>query len=98
MQPIVRWALDTNTGSHLRLRLLNKGDTMPGNENGLDSDKGQSEELPRRGPAGDVQPNDDDVDPRTRGGQSQEDVEDRPSVGTVKPEDYPVADRADSQP
>ncbi|AOF94832.1 hypothetical protein BSY17_3289 (plasmid) [Sphingobium sp. RAC03] len=41
---------------------------MPGNENGLDPENGQSEELPRCGPAGDVQPNADDLDPRTRGG------------------------------
>lgn len=71
---------------------------MPGNENGLDPKNGQNEELPRRGPAGDVQPNEDDLDPRTRGGKPQEDVEDRPVVGTVKPEDYPAADRADSRP
>ena len=69
---------------------------MPGNENGLAPEKGQSDELPRRGPAGDVQPN--DPDPRAGGGKSQEDVEDRPSVSTVKPEDYPEADRADSKP
>ena len=66
---------------------------MPGNDNGHDPEKGQSDELTRRGAGGDVRPNDDDADPRTRGGQSQEDVEDRPSVGTVKPEDYPEADR-----
>lgn len=71
---------------------------MPGNENGLDLEQGQTDELPRRGPAGNVRPNGDDPDPRTGGGKSQEDVEDRPSVGTVKPEDYPVADRADSKP
>ena len=71
---------------------------MPGNENGLDPDNGQSKELPRRGSAGDVQPNVDDLDPRTRGGNPQEDVEDRPSVGTVTPEDYPEADRAASRP
>ena len=71
---------------------------MVGNENGLDPEEGQSAKLPRRGPAGDVQPSDDDPDPRTRGGKSQEAVEDRPSVGTVKPEDYPEDDRADSRP
>lgn len=71
---------------------------MPGNENGLDPEQCQTDELPRRGPAGNVRPNGDDPDPRTGGGKSQEDVEDRPSVGTVKPEDYPVADRADSKP
>ena len=70
---------------------------MPGNENGLDPEQGQTDELPRRGPAGDVRPNGDDPDPRTGGGKSKEDVEDRPCVGTVKPEDYTVADRADSK-
>jgi hypothetical protein len=70
---------------------------MPGNENGLDPENGQSKKLPRRGPAVDVQPNADDLDPRMRGGNPQEDVEDRPSVGTVTPEDYPEADRADSR-
>ncbi len=58
----------------------------------------QAEEMPRRGPAGDVRPNAQDPDPRTRGGQPQEDVEDRPSVSTVTPEDYPEADRAESRP
>lgn len=71
---------------------------MPGNENGLDPEKGQSDESPPRGPAGDVRPNGDDPYPRTGGGKLQEAVEDRPSVGTVKPEDYPEADRADSKP
>lgn len=71
---------------------------MAGNENGLDPAAGQDEEMPRRGPAGDVRPSQDDPDPRTRGGQPQEEVEDRPVVGTVKPEDYPEADRARSRP
>lgn len=71
---------------------------MPGNENGRDPAAVQDEELPRRGPAGDVIPNDDDPDPRTRGGKPQEKVEDRPNVGTVTPEDYPARDRADSRP
>jgi hypothetical protein len=71
---------------------------MTGNENGLDPKSGQTKELPKRSPLGDVQPNADDLDPRTRGGNRQEDVEDRPSVGSVTPEDYPEADRADSQP
>jgi hypothetical protein len=47
------------------------------------------EDMPRRGAAGDARPNFDDPDPRTRGGQKPEDVEDRPNVGQVKPEDYP---------
>lgn len=37
-------------------------------------------------------------DPRTRGGQPQEGVEDRPSVGQVSPEDYLADDRAGSAP
>lgn len=77
---------------------VRKVDDMPANENGLDPENGQSKEVPRRGPAGDVQPSADDFDPRTRGGSRQEDVENRPSVGTVTPEDYPKADRADSRP
>lgn len=67
-------------------------------DNGLDPDTKQTDEMPRRGPAGDVQPNQQDPDPRTRGGQKQEDVVDRPSVGKVDPEDYPEKDRADSRP
>lgn len=54
--------------------------------------------MPRRGPAGDVQPNYQDPDPRTRGGKPQEEVEDRPVVGTVTPEDYPEDIRNDSRP
>lgn len=71
---------------------------MPGNENGLDPDSDQSKELPTRGPLGDERPHADDLDPRTRGSNRQEDVEDRPSVSTVTPEDYPKADRSDSRP
>lgn len=48
---------------------------------------------PRRGPLGDVLPSDADPDPRTSGGEPPEKVEDRPNVGTVKPEDYPLKDR-----
>ncbi|MBA4092386.1 MAG: hypothetical protein C0494_17590 [Sphingobium sp.] len=71
---------------------------MPGNEDGLDPHNGLSNELPRRGPAGDVRPNEDDLDPRTKGSNRQEDVEDRPSVGTVEPEDYTEGDRSDARP
>ena len=56
-----------------------------------------SEEMPRRGPAGDARPNAQDPDPRTRGGQPQEGVENRPSAATVEPEDYPEEDRADGR-
>jgi hypothetical protein len=52
------------------------------------------DDTPRKGPLGDVQPNEDDPDPRTRGGQRQEKVEDRPVVGQVTPEDYPEDQRA----
>ena len=44
---------------------------------------------PQRGPAGDARPEADEPDPRTRGGQPQEDVEDRPNVGTTTPDAYP---------
>ncbi len=52
------------------------------------------DDSPRRGPLGDVLPNENDPDPRTGGGQPPEKVEDRPVVGTVKPEDYPEDQRA----
>lgn len=71
---------------------------MPSNENGLDPSAGQDKDMPRRGPMGDVIPDEGDPDARTRGGKPQEDVEDRPNVGTVTPEDYPAQDRADSRP
>ncbi len=71
---------------------------MAGNENGRDPRNAQEEEMPRRDPAGDVRPNSDDPDPRTRGGNPQEDVEDRPNVGTVTPDDYPQSDRANAKP
>ena len=45
--------------------------------------------LPTRGPLGDVIPEADAPDSRTRGGLKPEKVEDRPTVSTVKPEDYP---------
>lgn len=51
-----------------------------------------------RGPAGDALPGREKADPRTSGAQPQEDVEDRPNVSTVKPEDYPEADRDQSRP
>lgn len=37
---------------------------------------------------------DDDPDAGPPAGQKQEKVEDRPTVGTVKPEDYPEDQRA----
>ncbi|GEM_PF-1593410 len=46
-------------------------------------------ELPPRGPLGDALPGRGRVDPRTRGGNPPEKVEDRPNVGTVTPDDYP---------
>ena len=54
----------------------------------------EDKQSARRGPAGDVQPNSNDPDPRTRGGRAQEDVEDRPEVSSVTPEDYPKDQRA----
>ena len=42
-----------------------------------------------RGPLGEAEPRDSDPDPRTGGGMAQEKPEDRPNVGSVKPEDYP---------
>jgi len=46
-------------------------------------------ELPR-GPLGDARPDAADHDTSTNGGQPPEEVEDRPTVGTVKPEGYPA--------
>lgn len=37
-------------------------------------------------------------EPATPGGQPPEPVEDRPNVGTVRPEDYPEEDRAAATP
>ncbi|ATE65131.1 hypothetical protein [Rhizorhabdus dicambivorans] len=64
----------------------------------LDPEARQTEDIPRRGPAGDGRPNQQDPDPRTRGGKPQEDVADRPVVGQVRPEDYPAEDRRTSRP
>ena len=64
----------------------------------LDPDARQTDQMPRRGPAGDVQPDAQDPDPRTRGGQPPEQVEDRPSVGSVSPDDYPEDERERSRP
>ena len=47
-----------------------------------------------RGPLGDVRRDHNAPDPRTGGGQPQEEVEDRPAVSQVKPEDYPNGQRA----
>ncbi len=60
----------------------------------LDSTDKKTTEMPRRGPGGDAQPNINDPDPRTRGGQPQEEVKDRPNVSTVTPDDYPEDQRA----
>ena len=46
-------------------------------------------DLPR-GPLGDARPDAANHDTLTNGGQPPEEVEDRPTVGTVKPEDYPA--------
>jgi len=51
------------------------------------------DKTPSQGPLGDVLPQ-KGPDPRTRGGQRPEDVNDRPAVGKVKPEDYPEDQRA----
>ncbi|MBT2245022.1 hypothetical protein JQK15_15900 [Sphingobium sp. BHU LFT2] len=51
-----------------------------------------------RGPGGDTLPGREKADPRTGGAKPQEDVEDRPNVDTVMPEDYPEKDRDDSRP
>ncbi len=47
----------------------------------------QTEE--KRGPLGDARPDATESDTKTPGGQAPEKPEDRPNVGSVKPEDYP---------
>lgn len=51
-----------------------------------------------RGPFGDARPDNVTDDPRANRSLPQADVEDRENVSIVKPEDYPAADRAISQP
>lgn len=43
----------------------------------------------KRGPLGDVRPDAAEDDDMTPGGQPSEKPEDRPNVGSVKPDDYP---------
>jgi hypothetical protein len=57
----------------------------------------EDSETPR-GPAGDALPGREKADPRTGGGQSQEEVADRPNVGAASPDDYPERDRKDATP
>ena len=59
---------------------------------GPDNEARDASKMPR-GPLGDARPDANDADERTGGGQPVETVENRPSVGVVKPEDYPAADR-----
>lgn len=42
-----------------------------------------------RGPLGDARPDSSEAARNPRKGKTKEKVEDRPSVGTVTPEDYP---------
>jgi hypothetical protein len=51
-----------------------------------------------RGPFGDTRPDNTKNDTRATPSLPQENVEDRENVSTVTPEDYPLADRALSQP
>ena len=51
-----------------------------------------------RGPFGDARPDNQKNDPRANRSLPQADVDDRENVSTVKPEDYPLADRAIAQP
>lgn len=50
-----------------------------------------------RGPLGDARPVHEAEDDRPKGKHSEK-VEDRPNVGTVKPEDYPAGDRDSARP
>lgn len=51
-----------------------------------------------RGLWGDARPDADGPEAPTAGGQRQERVEKRPNVSTVKPEDYPLDQRATGTP
>lgn len=53
------------------------------------AEKDKERDRTSRGPLGDARPDSTENDTRTGGGQSPEKVENRPMVGTVKPEDYP---------
>ncbi|GHD04374.1 hypothetical protein [Novosphingobium pokkalii] len=53
------------------------------------AEKGKERNQTSRGPLGDARPDSTDNDTRTGGGRPVQKVEDRPMVGTVKPEDYP---------
>jgi hypothetical protein len=48
-----------------------------------------------RGPLGDARPDAKDAPAQTPGSLPQAKVEDRESVGTIRPEDYPKAERDD---
>ncbi|MCE7798726.1 hypothetical protein LWE61_19540 [Sphingobium sufflavum] len=51
-----------------------------------------------RGPLGDARPDAETNDPTTGAAEKPEEVEDRPNVSIVKPDDYPAKDREDSSP
>ena len=84
------------TGHSHEYERLNPG-AVPGNphrpETSYGMDKGKA-----GGTYGDAEntPGDDDDD-LNPGGQSPEKVSERPNVSTVRPEDYPLKDRKDSQ-
>lgn len=56
---------------------------------GAHADRNRHPDDMPRGPLGDARPDSANHNTRTGGSQPQEKVEDRPNVGTVKPEDYP---------
>jgi|GEM_PF-4215513 len=67
-----------------------------GKQTSRTGDSGESPpSSPRQGPFGDIIPKDEDS-AAAPGGKPQEDVEDRPVVGKIKPSDYPEKDRARS--
>lgn len=51
----------------------------------------------KRGPMGDARPDAFDPHDQKEGPRKPENIEDRPMVGTVKPEDYPEDQRAKTQ-
>ncbi|WP_206240082.1 hypothetical protein [Novosphingobium terrae] len=62
-------------------------------------DKDHAASQKREGPLGDViPPTTEDRDTRTGGAQPAEQVDDRPNFSQVKPEDYPLDERARIKP
>lgn len=76
------------------------GNASQKSQTGIADELGETAEVNEmdRGILGDARPDNQKDDPRANGSLPQEDVDDRENVSTVKPEDYPLADRTISKP